>query len=118
MLAGKPLPVNAMQRQMFRVMKRKMIGMHAINTLRFGPVAGQPPPHWLRVRLMGHFIKKMELTDADLDKCGKFLPFELRWWRVRGWLDARSFADLSRRPVPDGFDKRQWLLRPEAEVAA
>jgi hypothetical protein len=107
-----------MQRKMFKVMKRKMTGMHAINTLRFGPVEGQPAPHWLRVRMMGHFIKKMELTDADLDKWGKFLPFELSWWRERGWLDTRSFADLSRRPVPADFDVRQRLLRPEAEVAA
>lgn len=118
MLAGKPLPVNAMQRRMFKVMKRKMTGVHTINTLRFGAVEGQPAPNWLRIRLMGHFIKRLGLTDAELDKWAGFLPFELRWWRERGWLDARSFADLSHRPVPDSFDVRQWLLRPEAEVAA
>jgi multimeric flavodoxin WrbA len=118
MLAGRPLRVNAWQRRMFKVMKRKMTGVHAINTLRFGPVEGQPAPNWLRVKLMGHFIKRLQLTDAELDTWGQFLPFELRWWRERGWLDARSFADLSRRPVPDGFDTRKWLLRSEAEAAA
>ena len=112
MLAGKSLPVSAIQRRMFKVMKNKMTKVHAINTFRFGPVEGQPKPSWLKRRLMPYFIKRLELTDAELDKWAGFLAFELRWWRERGWLDARSFADLSRRPMPDGFDPRQWLLHP------
>jgi hypothetical protein len=103
---------------MFKVMKRKMTGMHAVNTLRFGPVEGQPAPNRLRVKVMSHFIRRIGLTDEELDKWAKFMPFELGWWRDRGWLDTRSFADLSRRPVPEGFDTRQRLLRAEKKVAA
>ena len=110
MAAGKPLPVNAAQRRMFKVMKAKMTRVHALNTLRFGQVEGQPRPSWLKRRLMSFFTRRLGLTDAELDKWARMLSFELRWWRERGWLEARSFADLTRHEGPERIDPRPLLL--------
>jgi multimeric flavodoxin WrbA len=114
--AGDALPVGRLQRRMFRVMRRKMTGMHAINCMRRGLVEGQPRPHWLRSRIMGFFIRKMGLTDEQLDRWSGFLAFELLWWRDRGWLWTRSFAQLAARPVPADFDARDRLLEAPRDL--
>jgi multimeric flavodoxin WrbA len=108
--AGKPLPVKAVQRRMFKVMKGKMTRVHALNTLRFGQVEGQPRPSWLMRRLMSRFIKRLGLSDAELDRWAGLLSFELRWWRERGWLEAGRFADLARLQGPERIDPRPLLL--------
>jgi multimeric flavodoxin WrbA len=109
-LEGRRLPVTAMQRKMFKVMRRKMTGMHAINCLRQGNVEGQPRPNWLRLRVMQYFIRKMGLTEKQLNRWSGFMAFELSWWRARGWLDAKSFKELSQKPVPAEFKLRERLL--------
>ncbi len=109
-LEGKKPPVNRMQRRMFRVMRRKMTGVHAIRCLRQGNVQGQPEPPWLRLKMMKFFIGKLKFTEAQLDTWAGFLDFELEWWRSRGWLDVKSFEQLTRRPIPAGFDLEQRLL--------
>ncbi len=113
-LADEKPRVTRMQRQMYKVMRRKMTGVHAINCMRNGNVEGQPEPPWLRLKIMNHFIEKLGFSDEQLDTWAGFLEFELGWWRDRGWLDTRSFADLASRPVPDGFDARRRLLRVSA----
>jgi hypothetical protein len=113
--SGEPMPITRMQRKMYRVMKRKMSGTHAINCFRNGAVEGQPKAHWLRALLMPVILKKIGLTDAQLDKWAGFLGFELAWWRGRGWLWTRSFRQLAALPAPDGFDARARLLG-EGEV--
>ena len=52
LLSGKALPVTALQRKMFKVMKRKVAATHAIDWLRTGPVAGQPAPNPILLWLM------------------------------------------------------------------
>jgi multimeric flavodoxin WrbA len=116
LLSGKSLGTTGMQRKMFRVMKRKMRGVHGFNSLRDGVVEGQPVPSTLRVRLLRLIFRKIGLTDADRDKLGTFLTFELGWWRARGWLWARTFKQLAAMPVPEDFDTRARLL--EAPVSA
>ena len=110
LLQGKQLPVNGIQRKMFKAMKRKMGGIHAVNCMRNGTVEGQPSPSWLKTKIMRHFFEKMNLSDEQLDKWAGFLAFELGWWRRRGWLDARSFKQLAEKPIPAAFDARQYLL--------
>lgn len=109
-LAGKQPPKRKIQKEMFKLMKRKMTGVHTINTLQYGKVEGQPELNKARVKLMTAFFKKMKLTKEELDKWGKFLPFELGWWRDRNWLDAKSFRDLSSRPIPADFNIKERLL--------
>lgn len=109
-LSGTPLPVTSIQRKMFKVMRRKMTGIHAINCMRTGNVVGQPNPPWLRLKVMKFFIKKMKINEDQLDTWAGFLSFELGWWRSRGWLTARSFKQLAERPIPDGFNARERLL--------
>jgi len=116
LLSGKPLGSTRMQRKMFKVMKRKMRGVHTFNSLRHGLVEGQPAPNMLRVRVLRLIFRKIGLTDADRDKLGTFLAFELGWWRARGWLWARTFKQLAQMPVPRGFDARRRLL-PAPPVA-
>ena len=67
-LSDRPMPINAMQRKMFKVMMGKMIRVHTLNTLRFGPAKGQPKLQWWRRRLFQFFVKRLELTDGDVDE--------------------------------------------------
>jgi len=109
-LAGKLPRVNAMQKKMFKVMKRKMIGIHTINCLNSGVEEGQPRPPFLLRRMMGRFVRKAGLSDRDLGKWARLLSFELGWWKERDWLRAGSFGDLLKLTRHDGFDVRQHLL--------
>jgi len=103
--------VNAEQKRMFKVMKRKMMGLHAVNILHSGGTDGQPKPPWWLLRLLKKFMQKVELTNQQLRTWTGLLSFELEWWKRRGWLNARSFDDLARRPVPEDFDVRGRLLK-------
>jgi hypothetical protein len=109
-LAGKKLPVNKMQKEMFKVMRGKMTGAHTIHCMRNGNVPGQPNPPWLRLKIMKFYIKKLNLSDEHLDTLAGFLEFELGWWRSRGWLDVKSFKQLAEQPAPANFDARKHLL--------
>lgn len=112
-LESKRPSINRMQRKMFKVMRRKMTGVHAINCMRHGNVDGQPEPPWLRLKIMNHFIEKLGFTDKQLDTWAGFLEFELGWWRSRGWLDTKSFSELAARPMPADFNAKQRLLQSE-----
>ena len=103
-------PVNRMQRRMFKAMKQKMTGIHAINTIRYGEIEGQPRPPRLKMWVMKKIFKKMAVTDEQLADWAGNISFEYSWWKRRGWLDTRSFNDLSKRPVPPDFNARQLLL--------
>jgi multimeric flavodoxin WrbA len=109
-LEGKKPRVNKMQRKMFKVMRRKMTGVHAINCKRRGNVDGQPEPPWLRLKIMDYFIEKLGFTEKQLDTWAGFLEYELGWWRSRGWLDVKSFSQLAAKPVPADFNVKQRLL--------
>ncbi len=109
-LENRPLPTNAMQRRMYKVMKRKMSGAHAVNCLQNGHVDGQPAPNRLRVKLMQYFFKKVNLTEKQLTKLTQLAIFELDWWRARGWLNTTSFRQLAARPIPDDFNSKERLL--------
>jgi len=100
LLEGKALPVTRLQRRMFKVMKRKFAVVHAFDWIRHGPIEGQPAPPRILLWLLRRRIEKVGITDEQLDRLTKLTPFELSWWRSRGWLDARSFEDLARRPRP------------------
>ncbi len=105
-----PLPVNRMQRRMFKVMKQKLMGIHALNAIRYGNIEGQPKPPWLKMWVMKKIFKKMAVTEEQLTQWAKNISFEYTWWKRRGWLDTRSFKDLSKRPVPADLNARQLLL--------
>jgi hypothetical protein len=109
-LMGNSLPTNAMQRRMYKVMKRKMSGAHAVNCMQNGLVDGQPAPNRLRVRLMRYFFKKVNLTEEQLSQLTRLAVFELDWWRARGWLHTCSFKELAARPIPHGFSAKTRLL--------
>ena len=55
-----------------------------------------------------------EVTDKQLATWAGLMVFEFNWWKDRGWLNARSFADLAGRATPAGFDARRRLLHPGA----
>ena len=118
LLSGRHLRPTRWQRRMFKVMRRKMHGVHNINTVRRGPVDGQPEPPRLRIRMLRLIFRKMGITDEHRDKLAGFMAFELGWWRARGWLWARSFRQLAAMPIPDGFDARARLLKAPAKPAA
>ena len=116
-LQDRLLPINAMQRRMYKVMKRKMTGAHTVNCMQNGPVEGQPAPNRIRVKLMQYFFKKVNLTENQLSKLTRLAVFELDWWRARGWLHTCSFRQMAARPVPHGFNAEERLLVPKAEVS-
>ncbi|MFC1693010.1 flavodoxin family protein [Candidatus Latescibacterota bacterium] len=111
LIEGKRLSVNAKQKKMFKVMKRKMMGIHTVNYILKGNANSHPTPPWLFLRLIKRFIMKFKLSDKELQTWSELLSFELDWWKDRGWLNTRSFKDLVKRPIPDNFDARRRLLR-------
>jgi len=110
LLFGGPRGTTRMQRRLFRIMKRKLHGVHRFRCLKEGPVQGQPVPGWFRGWLQRLVFRRLGLSDDDRQKLGSFMDFELGWWRARGWLWARSFRQLAAMPVPEGFDPRARLL--------
>lgn len=98
------------QRKMFRVMKNKMSGIHALNSMRYRAPDGQPNPPKLRLKIMRFFFKKMNVNEKQLEKLAGLLSFELAWWRDREWLWARSLKQLAGMPVPENFNVRDRLI--------
>jgi NAD(P)H-dependent FMN reductase len=113
-LAGRSLPINAMQRRMYKVMKRKMSGAHIVNWMQDGPVEGQPVPNRLRMKIMQYFFKQVNLNASQLDKLARLAVFELDWWRTRSWLKTRSFKQLAAQPIPEDFSINERLLKAKA----
>jgi multimeric flavodoxin WrbA len=109
-LEGKRPSVKAEQRKMFKVMKRKMMGIHAVNCLYSGIDEDQPKPPWLLRGMIRRFILKAEVSDRELETWAGLLSFELSWWKSRGWLDAKSFKDLMTRSRADDFDVAAHVL--------
>jgi multimeric flavodoxin WrbA len=110
-LAGKQLPVRRIQRQMYKVMKRKMMGIHAVNCIYSGLDDGQPKPPWMLSKLIKGFMEKTGVTSEQLKKWAGLLSFELEWWKCHGWLHTKSFQNLSKRSVPSEFNHRTRLLK-------
>ncbi len=112
-LNNTPLPANRLQRQMFKVMKRKLMGIHAINAIRYGHIDGQPAPSWIQLQMMKQMFKRMKVTDEQLTNWAGYISFEYSWWKSRGWLNAKSFQELANRPAPSGFETKKRLLLGE-----
>ena len=109
-LEGKMPASRAIQRTIFKVMKHKMSGVHAINSMVHGVPEGQPTPSKVRVKVMRFFLKKMNLSEEHLNKWADFLPFELGWWRDRNWLGTKSLKQLINQPIPKDFNIKQRLF--------
>lgn len=109
-LARRKLPTSSIQRKMFRTMRRKVSGAHAIDWLRNGPIPGQPAPSWFLMWFLRRRFEQVGLSEEQQDRLSGLISFELSWWRSRGWLRARSFDQLTRCPIPGDFDARQRLL--------
>jgi len=112
LFSGRKPHITNWQRRMFKVMKKKMSGVHAINYLRYGPVEGQPNPPGFLLWMLKKIMKKRNVTDEQIAKLAGVMTFELSWWRHRNWLSSRSLKQLMKTPVPDGFDIKQHLLQP------
>ncbi len=56
-------PVSRLQRRMFKTMRRKVMGIHAITTIVHGPVDGQPRPPRLHLWMMRKVFRRMNATD-------------------------------------------------------
>lgn len=111
----KSLPVNRMQKRMFRAMKRKMTGIHVLNTICYGEVDGQPKPPWFLLNMLKRKFKKMQVSQEQIAKWASNIPFEYNWWKSRGWLRAKSFLDLSRIEGSSRFELKERLLMLEPQ---
>ncbi len=107
---GKSLPASHMQRKMFRVMKEKMGGCNTFRYMADCDSKSDAAPSGLKLKIMARILRKMSLSDKDIDRISQMMEFEYRWWTDRGWFRARSFGQLASTPVPDGFDVRQRLM--------
>ena len=112
-MSGKRPAVTRWQNRMFKVMRRKMTGVHAINYIVNGPVEGQPDPPRFLVWMIRRAIKKKNIPSKDTQRLSRLMQFELAWWRDRGWLNAKSMRQLLNTPVPDNFSLHSRLL-PES----
>lgn len=108
-IKGKNPSRRPIQRKIFKVMKHKMSGIHAINCMQYGVPYGQPTPSKARLKIMRFFFKKMKLTEKQLDKWSNMLAFELSWWRDRNWLVTKSLKQIMKQPIPNDFNIKQRL---------
>ena len=111
--SGKKPSITNWQLKMFKVMKKKMSGVHVIHYLRYGAEENQPNPPRFLLWMMKKIIKKRNFKKEQMDKMAGLMTFELNWWRDRNWLTTRNFKQLLETPLPDGFDAKQHLLQPE-----
>ena len=110
----KSLPVSRLQKRMFKTMRRKMVGIHTLNAIRYGHIDGQPQPPWLLRKILSRKFSKMKVTKEQLTRWAANMPFEYDWWKSHGWLQAKSFQDLAWMEAPPDFDVRQRLLLAES----
>ncbi len=96
--------------KMFKVMKRKLSGVHAIHHLCYGPSKELPDPSKFLLRFLESIIKKKGIESEQLEKLSKLMTFELRWWSNRNWLQIKSFGKLLSSPLPDNFNFKERLL--------
>jgi hypothetical protein len=69
---------------MFKVMRRKMMGIHTVNYIRNGSADGHPKPPWWLLRLIRRIIDKAKLANQELETWAGLLSFKLNWWKDRG----------------------------------
>lgn len=110
-LAGKLPKKRKIQKEIFKIMKNKMSGIHTVNCMGHGIPNGQPAPPKVKIKILNFFFKKMKLSEKDIRKWAGFLTFELAWWRDRNWLDSKSLKHLMSKPVPADFDIKSRLLK-------
>jgi len=115
-LEGRLPRTSPIQRKMFKVMQQKIQAFHAVRCLHREKPADEPRPSWFFSRLISRVVRKAGITDEQLKTWAGLMTFEFRWWKERGWLNARSFSELAARPAPAGFDIRQRLLCPGEPV--
>ena len=111
-VSGKPMPVSSWQRKMFKVMKRKMTGVHVIDYIQNGESDERPDPPRMMLRMVRGLMTKRGVTEDQVARLARLMSFELGWWSKRGWLTAKSFGQLASRPTPADFDTRAYLLSP------
>ncbi len=107
---GKFPRATAWNKKMFKAMRRKMAGMHAIRYILDGPIEGQPDPPRFLVNLIK---KRLEQTGSKrnvLQQMTRNATFEYEWWKARGWFGTKSFRELAATPLPERFDVKERLL--------
>jgi hypothetical protein len=115
-LSGKQPHVTSWLRKMYKIMKLKMGGVHAVHYLSNGPTEGQPDPSPFILWLMRTIIKKRNITQDEIDRLAGLMGFELSWWRDRGWLRTRNFKQLRAVPIPLDFIVSERLLEISSET--
>jgi len=109
-LAGKMPKKRKIQKEIFKTMKNKMSGIHTVNCMEYGIPEGQPAPPKVKTKILNYFFRKMKLSEKDITKWAGFLAFELKWWRDRGWLNAKSLKDIMNQSIPENFNLPSRLL--------
>ncbi len=97
-------------KKMFKVMKRKVTGVHAINYIVNGEQPGMPNPPKLLVKMINLIRKKKNVSWEDTVKLSKLMQFELEWWRDSNWLNAKSINQLMKAEPQEEFDALERLL--------
>jgi len=97
-------------KRMFRAMKRKITGVHTINYIVNGQHPDMPNPPKLMVKLINSIRKKKNVPWDDTVKLSKLMEFELRWWKDRNWLKAKSLKELIEAEPVSTFEIKERLL--------
>lgn len=107
---NKRMPITSIQKKMFGVMFKKMNGSNTFRYLANNEDKSDVAPHPLKLKLMIKIIKRMNITDGQIDRLSKMMSFEYNWWKERGWLKTKSFKQLLNMPIPENFDSKQRLF--------
>ncbi|NPE30103.1 flavodoxin family protein [Methanococcoides sp. SA1] len=109
-LKGKKPSMKPIQRHIYKVMKNKMNGIHAVNSMVYGVPNDQPNPSKFHLKILPVIFKRLKMDESQIKKWGDILAFELSWWRDRGWLRTKSLKQLQHMADTNDFDVRSRLL--------
>ncbi len=111
--ADKKPPISKIQKEMYSVMSRKMNGVNTFKHMTNAYDKSLILPPKFKINLIKKILIKNGITEDHIQKIAGMMKFEYSWWVARGWLKTKSFKQLSKMPIPDGFRYKKWLLEDE-----
>ena len=108
--SNKKLPINSKQKEMFRVMKSKMSGQNTFRYIADRDDKSNFAPPALKLNIIKKILRKVNITDEDIQKVSKMMSFEYSWWKNRDWFRAKSFKDIANMLEPEGCNVKGQLI--------
>lgn len=116
-MSGEPMPVSAWQRRMFKVMKRKMTGVHVIDYIQNGESEERPDPPRMMLRMVRKIMAKRGVSSDHVARLAGLMSFELGGWSIRSGGSIKSdVARWARNAAGKCRPQRLRYTRPGVQL--